>query len=168
MSPGGGYLSPEPEVHLPNVPFSSRNVFAVLWSPHSVNNTITNPSSNQTQRVQYATEGIAPHRTLTIEWIVGSSIEVSSNVWQQDNSKHYRFWATFFEDAPQKFRYTYWDVSDGGIGATVGAENEHDEAVQFAGEEFDVHGHEITSGLVLDYDYETNSFVASTIWNGLC
>ncbi|KAH0033769.1 hypothetical protein KCU78_g2389, partial [Aureobasidium melanogenum] len=163
VAPGGGYLTPSPSPNLPSAPYDSGNIFAVLWGAHSVNAAIRNPTSNQTQGIRYATQGTAPRRTLTIEWILGSSVDVSS--------QHFRFWVTFFEDQPQRFRYTYWDVSDGGKdGWVVGAENEQTSAVQFSGSDQlnNIPGHEITSGLVLEYEYATNSFIASTIWEGLC
>lgn len=143
------------------------NAFVVLWGAHDVNSSIVNPQSNLTQRVQYATEGAAPSRTLTVEWIVGNAREHPTNVWVPAQTVHYRFWVTFYEGEPERFTYTYWDVSDGGKNATVGVQSQ--DVREFAQYAFDgFGGHDVRSGLVLDYNYETNSFDASTIYEGLC
>lgn len=79
-----------------------------------VNGAGINPQSNLTQRIVHATQGTAPNRAFTIEWVASKF---------SDPLQHYRFWVTFFEVAPGGVRFTYWDISDGGASATVGAQN---------------------------------------------
>jgi hypothetical protein len=89
------------------------DALAVLWDNYTLNNDVVNPQSNLTQRIQYAVEGVAPSRNLTVEWVAGAS---------NDPTQHYRFWATFYEAEPKRFTYTYWDVSDSGRSGTAGAQ----------------------------------------------
>ncbi|KAL2026991.1 hypothetical protein VTO58DRAFT_111082 [Aureobasidium pullulans] len=141
--------------------------YSRILSAHDVNPGIANPHFNLTQRVQYTTESAAPSRTLTVEWIVGDAREYPRDVWIPAQTEHYRFWVTLHEAEPEIFTYTYWYVSDGGKNAIVWVQAQ--DVREFAQYAFDgFGGHDVRSGLVLDCNCETDSFDASTIYEGLC
>ncbi|KAL1303214.1 hypothetical protein AAFC00_006632 [Neodothiora populina] len=142
--------------------FLADTAFTVFWSDLWIN-----PASDAApyppQHIQYATQGTAPNRTFTVEWVASHAYRTELQL--------YRFWITFFEGSA-KFRYTFWDVDgpDGEQGlATVGAQSlvGNDDASAFTGiwSQFTPG---IRTGLVLDYNVETNNFDASTVYEGQC
>lgn len=83
-----------------------------------VNGSAPNPQSGLSQGISYSVQGDVRGRNITFEWVAGK---------YDDGYQHYRFWVTFYEDRPNTVTFTYWDVSDLGGSATVGAQSEQGE-----------------------------------------
>jgi hypothetical protein len=68
---------------------------------------------DESQWMSYTFCGDAGKRTVTFDWRISK---------YQNVPESYRFSATFYEDKPGRITLRYFDISDRGVGATVGIE----------------------------------------------
>jgi hypothetical protein len=68
---------------------------------------------NTPQGLYYKVDGAAPARTVTFEWYTSH---------YQDPTQYYHFTAKFSENSPGTSEFVYYQISDRGVSATVGAQ----------------------------------------------
>src|SRR5690242_21750484 len=68
---------------------------------------------DEAQYMSFTTCGDVGKRTVTFDWRISAF---------QDVPQFYRFSATFFEDKPGRILLRYFELSDKGVGATIGIE----------------------------------------------